>query len=225
MQSIGSPSGRRNGASARARQDAAPKTPPRPTGPTLEEALLARLRIDARKSGETEGRREGLAKGHAEGLAAGRTEGRAEGLALASAQAEQLRALAQSLPNALRRAEQEISDSLIALALDVARQVIHHSLNVEPSWIVPLVQQLLRTEPALQGEPRLLLHPEDVVLVRASLGNELQDAGWQVRADESISRGGCRVQCTGSDVDATLETRWDRVTAALGSGTPKAEHG
>ena len=222
MQSLGPPS-RRPGAPGRAQHDAKPVVPPRPAGPTLEDKLLARLRIDARAMGEAEGRRQGFAQGHAEGLEAGRTEGRADGLALATAHAEQLRALAQSLPAALAGAERELSDSLIGLALDVARQVIHHSLEADPAWIVPLVRQLLNTEPALQGEPRLLLHSEDVALVRSSLGSELQQAGWQVRADDSISRGGCRVQCAGSEVDATLETRWERVTAGLAS-EPKALH-
>lgn len=222
MQSIGTPSARRASPS-RGPDDGAPTPPPRPAAPSLDEKLLARLRVDARSIGEAEGRRQGLVQGHAEGLEAGRNEGRAEGFALASAHAEQLRALAQSLPAALRRAENEIADSLVALALDVARKVIHHSLNVEPGWIVSVVQQLLATEPALNGEPRLLLNPEDVALVRSSLGNELQDAGWQVRADDTISRGGCRVQCAGSEIDATLETRWERVTASLG-GTTRSTH-
>lgn len=224
MQSLGTPS-RRPGAAARGQNDAKAAAPPRtPPGPTLEDKLLARLRVDARAMGEAEGRRQGFAQGHAEGLEAGRTEGRAEGLALATAHAEQLRTLAQSLPAALAGIERELSDSLIALALDVARQVVHHSLDVEPAWIVPLVQQLLASKPALQGEPRLQLHPDDVALVRSSLGNALQEAGWQVRADDSLSRGGCRVLCAGSEVDATLETRWERVTAGL-VGEEKAAHG
>lgn len=224
MQSIGTPGNRRAATAPRTPLHGVPDAPPRPAAPSLDEKLLARLRVDARTAGETEGRREGWERGHAEGLAAGRLEGRAEGLALATAHAEQLRALVQSYPAALRRAEQEMSESLIALAIDVARQVVHHSLNVEPGWIVPLVQQLLQTEPALQGEPRLLLNPEDVALVRSSLGNELQEAGWQVRADDNISRGGCRVQAAGSEIDATLETRWDRVTASLGGIEHKAAH-
>ncbi|SFM65580.1 flagellar assembly protein FliH [Variovorax sp. OV329] len=220
MQSIGTPAGRRAATGSRPAAESAPAAAPRPAlTPSLDEKLLARLRIDARAIGEADGRREGLAQGHAEGLAAGR----AEGLALASAHAQQLLTLSRSLPAALRRAENDLSDSLVALALDVARQVIHHSLNVEPGWIVTLVRQMLAAEHALQGEPRLLLHPEDVALVRASLGTELQEAGWQLRADDNISRGGCRVQTTGSEVDATLETRLERVTAAL-AGETKAAH-
>nr|WP_251010536.1 flagellar assembly protein FliH [Variovorax paradoxus] len=175
------------------------------------EAELERLRLEARAAGLAEGRREGWAQGHAEG----RTNGLAAGLAAASAHAEQLRALAATLPDALRRAENELADAILTLALDVARQVVHRTLRAEPEWVLPLVQDLLHAEPALQGEPRLLLHPDDVALVKNSLGNELQIAGWQVRADDTLARGGCRVQSASGEMDASLETRWKSVTAAL----------
>lgn len=175
------------------------------------EAELERLRLEAHAAGLGEGRREGWAQGHAEG----RTAGLASGLAAASAHAEQLRALAATLPDALRRAESELADAILTLALDVARQVVHRTLRAEPEWVLPLVQDLLHAEPALQGEPRLLLHPDDVALVKNSLGNELQIAGWQVRADDTLARGGCRVQSASGEMDASLETRWKSVTAAL----------
>ena len=138
-------------------------------------------------------RLEARATGEAEGRREGWAQGHAEGLA-----AGRTEGLAEGL------------------ALDVARQVIHQSLQAEPGWLLPLVQQLLGTEPALQGEPRLLLHPDDVALVKNSLGDELEAAGWQLRADDSLTRGGCRVQSAAGEIDATLETRWERVTAALG---------
>jgi flagellar assembly protein FliH len=172
---------------------------------------LSRLRLQARAEGRAEGHREGLAKGRAEGHA----EGLATGLAAASAHAEQLRALAATLPAALRHAEREVADAILTLALDVARQVVHRTLRAEPEWVLPLVQDLLHAEPALQGEPRLLLHPDDVTLVKNSLGNELQIAGWQVRPDDTLARGGCRVQSASGEMDASLETRWKHVTAAL----------
>jgi flagellar assembly protein FliH len=189
------------------------EVPPSPA--LIHAAELAQLRREARTAGDAEGRREGHVKGHAEGFAEGRAEGLAAGLAAASAHAEQLRALATSLPEAMRRAESELADALLTLALDVARQVVHRTLRTEPEWVLPLVQDLLHAEPALQGEPRLLLHPDDVALVKNSLGNELQGAGWQVRADETMTRGGCRVQSASGEVDASLEMRWKSVTAAL----------
>ncbi|MDQ0085888.1 flagellar assembly protein FliH [Variovorax boronicumulans] len=185
--------------------------PPAPPAPRVDLADIARIRREARIDGEAEGRAAGLA----EGRKVGHTEGLATGLAAASVHAERLRALAQSLPDALRRAEEELSHTVLALALDVARQVVHRTLKAEPEWVLPVVRDLLNTEPALRGEPRLLLNPDDVALVKNSLGNEIEAAGWQVRADDTIARGGCRVQSATGELDGTLGTRWKRVTASL----------
>ncbi|VTU33361.1 flagellar assembly protein FliH [Variovorax sp. PBL-E5] len=178
---------------------------------SVDEAELRRLRLEARALGEAEGRQDGWTQGHAEG----HTAGLATGLAAASAHAEHLRALAATLPAALQRAQSELADAILTLALDVARQVVHRTLRAEPEWVLPLVQDLLHAEPALQGEPRLLLHPDDVALVKNSLGNELQIAGWQVRPDDTMARGSVRVQSASGEMDASLETRWKSVTAAL----------
>ncbi|SCX56114.1 flagellar assembly protein FliH [Variovorax sp. EL159] len=186
-------------------------TPAAPPAPKVDLADLARIRKEARTNGEAEGRIAGLA----EGRKVGHTEGLATGLAAASVHAERLRALAQSLPDALRRAEGELAEAVLALALDVARQVVHRTLQAEPEWVLPLVRDMLNTEPALRGEPRLLLHPDDVALVKNSLGNEIEAAGWQVRSDDSIERGGCRVQSATGELDGSLQTRWKRVSAAL----------
>jgi flagellar assembly protein FliH len=185
--------------------------PPAPPAPKIDLADIARIRREARIDGEAEGRAAGLA----EGRKVGHTEGLATGLAAASVHAERLRALAQSLPDALRRAEEELSQAVLALALDVARQVVHRTLKAEPEWVLPVVRDLINTEPALRGEPRLLLNPDDVALVKNSLGNEIEAAGWQVRADDTIARGGCRVQSATGELDGTLGTRWKRVTSAL----------
>ncbi|MFM9924770.1 flagellar assembly protein FliH [Variovorax sp. H27-G14] len=190
---------------------AAPPAPLAPPPPKVDLAELARIRKEARTAGEAEGRAAGLA----EGRKVGHTEGLATGLAAASVHAERLRALTLSLPDALRRAESELTDTVLVLALDVARQVVHRTLKAEPEWVLPLVRDLLNTEPALRGEPRLLLNPDDVALVKNSLGHEIEAAGWLVRSDDSLARGGCRVQSANGELDGTLETRWKRVASVL----------
>ena len=188
-----------------------PSPPPAPPAPKVDLAELARIRKEARAAGEAEGRAAGLA----EGRQVGHTEGLATGLAAASVHAERLRALARSLPEALRGAEAELAETVLALTLDVARQVVHRTYQAEPEWVLPLVRDLLHAEPALRGEPRLLLHPDDLALVKNSLGSESEAAGWQLRADDSLARGGCRVQSATGELDASLATRWERVGVAL----------
>ena len=173
----------------------------------VDEAELAELRLQARKAGEAEGREQG----HAQGL----VEGHAAGLTAVQAQAAQLQALALALPAALQLAQSSIADDLLALALDIARQVLGQALATEPQAILAVVHELLHAEPSLSGAPQLLLHPDDAALVKELLADDLKTAGWRIRSDAQIARGGCRVTAHSGERDATVQTRWERVSAAL----------
>jgi flagellar assembly protein FliH len=192
----------------------APAEPPAP--PVLvpiepvrlfDEAELGRLHEQARLAGAAEGR--------AQGLAQGRIEGRQAGLVEMQAEAERLLALAQSLPVALRGAERALADSVLALAFELGRQLAGAALKADPDCVLAVVRDLLASEPAAAGTPRLLLHPEDAALVREHLGPELQEAGWSVQPDPALTRGGCLVRSGNGELDATVETRAQRVEAAL----------
>ena len=173
----------------------------------IDEAELTELRLQAQKAGEAEGREQG----HAQGL----LEGQAAGLAAAQAQAAQLQALALALPAALQLAQSSIADDLLALARDIARQVLGQALAAEPQAILAVVHELLHAEPSLSGAPQLLLHPDDAALVKELLADDLKAAGWRIRLDAQIARGGCRVTAHSGERDATVQARWERVSAAL----------
>ena len=168
----------------------------------------------------------GHAEGHAEGLALGRAEGLAAALAQADAaleaQAAPLRALAASLPQAVLAAQQAIAQDLLTLALTLAQQVLGQSLALAPAGVLAAVRELLQAEPAMSGHPKLLLHPDDALLVKDLLAEELHGAGWSLRADAQIARGGCRVLAASGELDATLPTRWALVAARLGLGEAHA---
>ena len=117
-----------------------------------------------------EAQKAGEAEGYEKGYARGQTEGHAAGLAAAQAQAAQLHALTLALPAALRCAQASVADDLLALALDIARQVLGQALTAEPLAILAVVHELLQAEPALSGAPQLLLHPDDAALVQGASG-------------------------------------------------------
>lgn len=187
--------------------------PPPDASPTPDPALLEAI-AQQRETARTEGHSEGYAAGYQAGF----TAGQAAGQAAVRAEARRLADLAGAFAQALRAADREIADNLLALALDIARQAMRQTLAVRPEALLPAVREVLAAE-LLNGSPLLLLHPEDVTLVQAHLQDELLAAGWALRADPSIARGGCRAQAASGEVDATLPTRWERVVAALGRTT------
>lgn len=177
-------------------------------GLLMDEAELARLRHLAQAAGHAEGLREGRAVGEQQGREAGFNEARQA--------AAQWAALAHSLPRALAEADAAMAEQLVALAMALAQQVLGLSLALQPEAVLAAVRELLNTEPALTGQPQLWLHPDDALLVKEHLSEELQDSGWRVRTDAQMARGGCRVQAASGEMDATLPTRWARLASLLG---------
>ncbi|MCC7485310.1 MAG: flagellar assembly protein FliH [Burkholderiales bacterium] len=149
---------------------------------------------------------------HAEGLAAGLAEGRAR----AAERLAAIEALAASVGAALRAEEARIAEDLLTLALELARRMVREALGVRRELIVPLVREALRQMPASGAPARLALHPRDAALVREGIAESHGQAGCVIVEDESIERGGCRIESAATLVDATLETRWERILASLG---------
>lgn len=189
--------------------------------PTAEE--LERIHEEARQAGydagyaegRAQGYDEGYKQGHEEGYAAGKSEGMAEGLAETRSEATRLAALIEQIDNAGRHLDQSVADDVLALSLEVARQVIRQALRVKPELLLAVVREALAALPHAD-HPILYLHPDDAALVREHLGEQIQHAGWRITDNMSITPGGCRVETGNSEVDGTLETRWKRSLEAIG---------
>ncbi|WP_333844920.1 flagellar assembly protein FliH [Pelomicrobium sp.] len=173
--------------------DPAPPEAPVARLPTAEE--LERLHQSARD--------EGYAAGYAEGLAQARED------------AERLRAIGGAWSEALARLEEEVSQALVRLALAIAAHVLRAALAVRPELVTAVVKEAMATVPHPGVHPRLVLHPEDALLVRRLLAHELEQGGWKLVEDPALERGGCRVESSATTVDATLAGRWERIAAAL----------
>ncbi|GJG94161.1 flagellar assembly protein FliH [Cupriavidus pauculus] len=191
-----------------------PVEPPPP--PPIDFAALDAMREGARKEGYAQGYNQGQTQGYGDG----HREGYARGLESARNEAARLHELAGNFQNALGRVDTEIADALISLALDVARQLVRKTMEIDPAALVPAARELINAEPPLSGAPCLLLNPEDVALVENHLRGELEAAGWTVRADATVARGGCIASAASGELDGTLATRWERVIKALGRNDP-----
>jgi flagellar assembly protein FliH len=152
----------------------------------------------------------------AEARAAGYAAGHAEGLGDARAAAAKLATLLDNLTHAVAGIEQEIADHLLALAIEIANQVLRQSLRVQPELILPLVREAVGALHPHDGQPQLFLHPDDAMLVRERLGEHLAHGNWRIIEDSTLTAGGCRVELGAGEVDASVETRWRRVVEAIG---------
>jgi flagellar assembly protein FliH len=183
------------------------------------EAELQRLRDTAHAQGVASGHVAGQALGYQAGYEQGRAQGFEQGQAEAHSEAAQLAALAETFKAALDNVQHELSETIVALALDIAQQVVRQHVQHDPTALLAAAREVMATEPALVGAPALIVSPADLPVVEAYLLEELQTRGWTVRTDPAIERGGCRAVSTTGEVDAGIGTRWERVTAALGKAS------
>lgn len=202
---------------------------PAPPDPARQQAELQRLRDAAQQAG----RAEGYAAGHAEGLIVGEQEGRtaghqqgyeaglaaghAEGAEQARQEAVRLQELAQASAASLLEMEEEMGQALIALSIQIAERVLRSTLDSQPEKILDVVRDIIHLEADKEAALTLRVHPADEALVRQYLASEPAAGHWRLRADETIARGGCIAETVLGSIDATLQTRWERVTAALGA--------
>jgi len=148
-----------------------------------------------------------------EGFAAGMRDGRAQGEAFSL----HMKELLVELEHSLQRFEGVMAEQILELALDIARQLVRRSIRQDPDAILAVVREAIESLPQLSQNPVLVLHPEDANIVRQMLAYEYQESVWRVVDDPHMDRGGCRIETAESEIDATLESRWKRIVAALGS--------
>jgi flagellar assembly protein FliH len=160
----------------------------------VDKAELERLREEARR------------QGHQAGYAEGQSTARAEAQRLAKA--------ATGLEQALAQLDQQVADELLALATEIARQVVREEITARPDIIVKVVHEALAQMP--HQHATIFLHPEDASLLRSYAGDALAHAGHRILEDSRLSPGDCVLESGSSQTDATLATRWKRVVETLG---------
>lgn len=159
---------------------------------------------------------DGYAAGLQEGNAAGYAEGRKIAEIEVKAEVARVQELLSKLDKDLHEMDQQVADSLLELAITLAQKVVVQALKLKPELIIPIVQEAIRNLPNAMQHPRLFLHPEDAKLVLVHLNDQLEQDHLCVREDEQISRGGCRIEASGSEINGSLEVRWQRVLSAIG---------
>ena len=155
---------------------------------------------------------EGYEDGYKEGMAAGRRQGDA----LVAEEIARLKAMLAHVSEAVTQYEETLGGEMLALTLEIARQLLRQALRVKPELVLPIVRGAMESLPQNTAHPHLHLHPDDAALVRAGMQAEIAQGGWKVIDDPRVMRGGCRIETPVSEVNATIETRWQRIAASLG---------
>ena len=145
----------------------------------------------------------------AEGFAAGYDEGLRQGVGEVQAQAQQLRSLIASLARPLEQLDARVEEELVALVMMLVRQLVRREIRAEPGVIVAAIREAVAVLPQSARDIVVKVHPEDAALLREVYAESAEAAGpgWRVLESPAVTRGGCVVVTSTSEVDATIERR------------------
>jgi flagellar assembly protein FliH len=120
------------------------------------------------------------------------------------------------LDDRLKQAEQDIAQQVLALACELARQVVRRELAADPQALLPVVREALGML-VMDGKPGVVkLHAADLDLLQAPLRAESIAPNIHFVADAAVARGDCLVESGGTVIDGSVSRRWERAVANLG---------
>ncbi|HPP82314.1 MAG TPA: FliH/SctL family protein [Rubrivivax sp.] len=172
------------------------------------EALRARL--DAERSAM---RQAGYQEGYRDGLAA-LENFKQHFAAQATAQIGQL---LDSLDAQWGALDARVAQTLVHCAVQLAQQVVRSELAVRPELVVRVAADALDAVMLSARHIRVYAHPDDLPLIAEGADDALRARGARLLADETLERGGVRVDSDAGTLDARIATRWAQAAAALGS--------
>jgi len=152
-----------------------------------------------------------FARAYEEGMQAGR----AAAASIVADESARVAALLDSAGAAMSSFAADVARETVDLAVAIARQMVRRELSLNPDLIVDIVRESMTYATQDEHNPVLQLHPIDAALIKTRIGGELSHGRWHIAEEPGISPGGCRISAPGGDVDATLESRWAAVLAAI----------
>lgn len=115
-----------------------------------------------------------------------------------------------------RELDAGLADTLAHCALQLAQQVVRSELAARPELVARVAADAVNAVMLSARHIRVHLHPLDLPLVAEGAEDTLSARGARLLPDETVQRGGVRVESDAGAVDARIETRWAQAAAALG---------
>ena len=170
--------------------------------------------------------KEGFSQGHQEGFDQGYTEGKQQGFEQAfNAGAEEvnrrlalLEQLSQALSDPIGSQEQQLETLIIDLVKQFAKAVVIAELktNIEPLKIA--IKAALAELPSTVATCEVHLNPDDLPLVETLTVKK----GVVWIADEEIQPGGCQIHSDTTQIDHSVNARFQQIVEQLSASLGKS---
>jgi flagellar assembly protein FliH len=153
---------------------------------------------------------EAYRRGRAEGEAAAARLAEERAAALAAPVLANFGALVQELASARRRLRQEAEESLVELALAIARRILHRELAIDPEAILGLVRSGFDRLNARELY-RLRLAPADAEIVARRRGELGIPQAVEIAPDATLPAGSAIFETARGELDVSLQTQLEEI--------------
>lgn len=178
---------------------------------------LQQMAEEAKQEGFQQGYEEGLAQGLEDGQAKGEKEGHDRAYRDCKGALDQQSAtflkLSQQLLQPMQEQEAHLEKIIVDMAMHFAGQLLQREIASTPQAILDLVKKALLSLPAGSRNITVFVSTDDAALIEQALPS--QQRSWQVKEDNSIQTGGCRVETLESLVDYTVAGRMQKFLAQV----------
>ena len=168
------------------------------------------------QEGLDRGQKEGFDTGVRQGYDQGHETGIKEGSTVAADSVRKMVRLWNKFSENVAQADQVLAEEMLALAIQIADQVVMTALEIKPELLLPVVRQAIQTLPQANQPARILVNPQDAELLEQFLRDQAPLNNGNVVHDDAIAPGGCKIETDSALVDATLANRRERVLSSIG---------
>lgn len=146
-------------------------------------------------------------------------EAYAEGLQSAKVEIQQeiqrFGSIVKGLSAPFKDLDKQVDEELVTLVIALVKQMVRREIKSDPGQIMAVVREAIESLPVASRDLQLRFHPEDAALVQKLYKISEEAQAWDIVEDPLISRGGCKIITSVSQVDATLETRLNQLFAEV----------
>lgn len=159
-----------------------------------------------------------LAEAHRVGREEGHRDGRAEAMSTVKSLVQRLEDDIATTQAETTQFLESLEPELLKLCLETVEKVIRHEARTGPEVVLRVIESCLRRVKE-SHEVRVRVNPAEVAAVRAQRDELLASAegtnSINIIDDRRVSVGGCVIETSTGDLDATIETQLGRIEHKL----------
>ncbi|MDT0593811.1 flagellar assembly protein FliH [Glaciecola petra] len=162
--------------------------------------------------GFEQGKQEGFEEGQKEGVESGKKAGFEEGIELSTqtieAKKNELSGYINDLHQPLKQIDEDVQKELVILAINMAKAVVNVEITQNEKVLLNAVNRAIQALPSQEKDYSIIINPEDYPVFLSHFDETIiKQNNWRINTNDTIARGGCKIQTNDHAVDLSIEKR------------------